>query len=341
VTSVTLSSAGAAGTALVAGSPYDITPSAAVGSGLANYDVHYVKGKLTVGLRTLTITANDRSKTYGDAVNFAGTEFSTNAGGLVNGDSVTSVTLGSAGAPATAEASAVPYAISATNAQGTGLANYAIGYVDGKLTVGKRTLTVTADSKTKLLNAPNPTLTGTVTGIQNNDPITVTYTTSATQSSPVGGYVITPVVTSTPSTVLTTNYTVVTNPATLRILFAWDGFLQPINDTAHQVGTYESKFKLGQTIPVKFDLKDANGVVVTQSTAPWFTRSDYMGPCDVDAQTDAVPTVAPDGQPTYVLTGGHYQYNWSTKGMSKPGEYRIYANLADGNAQSVYICLTK
>ncbi len=51
------------------------------------------------------------------------------------------------------------------------------------------------------------------------------------------------------------------------IIYRWDGFLQPINDTAHDVVTM-SKFKMGQTIPAKFVLKDANGVIVQQSVKP-------------------------------------------------------------------------
>ena len=46
----------------------------------------------------LTITATDRTKTYGAVVTFAGTEFSVS--GLLNADTVTSVTLTSPGAPA-------------------------------------------------------------------------------------------------------------------------------------------------------------------------------------------------------------------------------------------------
>ena len=82
--------------------------------------------------------------------------------------------------------------------------------------------------------------------------------------------------------------------------------------------------------------RDANGAVVTQSTAPTFTRSDYLGACDATAALDTVPTVSPDGAAVYSLTGGHYQYNWSTKSVTKAGEYRIYANLADGTHQSVF-----
>ncbi len=131
VTSVTLASAGAAAGATVAGSPYDITPSNAVGTGLSNYTINYAKGSLTVSTKPLTITANNRSKTYGDTVIFAGTEFT--APGLVNSDTVTSVTLASTGAPAGAAVGS--YDIVPSNAVGTGLGNYIISYMNGTLTV--------------------------------------------------------------------------------------------------------------------------------------------------------------------------------------------------------------
>ena len=52
-----------------------------------------------------------------------------------------------------------------------------------------------------------------------------------------------------------------------------------------------------------------------------------------------LPIVA-DATTQYVFNGGHYQFNWSTKGLTA-GEYRIYANLADGTKRFVDICLTK
>ncbi len=49
-------------------------------------------------------------------------------------------------------------------------------------------------------------------------------------------------------------------------------FLQPVNDTAHQTGTSTSIFKAGQTIPMKFQLKNAAGTVIQAGTAPkWLT----------------------------------------------------------------------
>ena len=71
------------------------------------------------------------------------TEFT--AAGLVNGDTVTSVTLTSAGAAATATVAGSPYAIIARPAVGTGLGNYTISYVDApRLTVNRKALTITA-----------------------------------------------------------------------------------------------------------------------------------------------------------------------------------------------------
>jgi hypothetical protein len=138
VDSVTLTSAGAAATATVAGSTYPIVASAAVGSGTGNYTITYVDGALTVDPASLTITADDQSKPFGVDFVFGGTEFSTN--GLVNGDTVDVVSLASAGAPAAAAPGNYP--ITAGAATGSGLANYTIAYVNGTLTVGNTTPTI-------------------------------------------------------------------------------------------------------------------------------------------------------------------------------------------------------
>src|SRR5205814_4970584 len=150
-----LTSTGAAATATVAGSPYAITASGAVGTGLTNYTITYHDGHLTVNPKGLDITANNRSKTYGDAVTFAGTEFTTVMGQLVNGDIVASVTLTSAGAAAPATVAGSPYAITPSAAMGTGLGNYAISYHNASvgLTVNLRQLDITANNRTKTYGA--------------------------------------------------------------------------------------------------------------------------------------------------------------------------------------------
>ena len=128
--------------------------SAAVGSDAANYAIGYVDGNLEVTKRTLTITADDQTKTYGETFTFDGDEFDTGAGQLVNGDAVTSVSLTSAGAAASALVGDYPVVASA--AVGSGLANYAIGYVDGNLEVTKAASTTTVTCPASVVWTPSP-----------------------------------------------------------------------------------------------------------------------------------------------------------------------------------------
>jgi len=133
VGNVDLASSGAPATASVAGGPYPIAAANATGTGLGNYTISYVPGEFEVAPAPLTVTADNQSKTYGQTLTFDGSEFSTT--GLVNGDSVGSVALASAGAPASASPAGSPYPITASNATGTGLSNYTITYVPGELDV--------------------------------------------------------------------------------------------------------------------------------------------------------------------------------------------------------------
>lgn len=99
-----------------------------------NYTLSLVGAPSTVANITpagLTITANSFSKIIGNSYTFNGTEFSTTA--LFDGDEVTSVTLTSDGA--NAGSTLGEYDITVSNAVGTGLSNYSIAYVNGKLTV--------------------------------------------------------------------------------------------------------------------------------------------------------------------------------------------------------------
>ncbi len=196
VSSVTLNSPGAAATVTVAGSPYSITVSSAAGTGLGNYTITYINGQLTVNPAALTITAKNAGKTYGQTLTLAGTEFTTS--GLVNGDTVSTVTLTSPGAAATAGAAGSPYAIAVSNAGGTGLGNYTITYAPGTLTVTPATLTITAGDATKVYGAALPALTASYSGFVNGDTAASLATppslsTTATATSPVvsGGYPIT------------------------------------------------------------------------------------------------------------------------------------------------------
>jgi len=155
VASVTLSSTGAAATEtfVAPGPTYGITVSDAVGTGLGNYIISYTPATLTITQAALTATANNVSKTYGSTYTFDTTTPSTDFSvtGLKNSDAVNTVDLSSAGAAGTATyvSPGPTYAITVSNAVGTGLGNYIVSYTPGTLTINQAPLTVTAHNVSK------------------------------------------------------------------------------------------------------------------------------------------------------------------------------------------------
>ena len=110
-------------------SPVGSYPITGTGAVDPNYAISYEPGTYTVTPAALTVTATSiPSKVYGTTAKLTYTE-----NGLVNSDTITSVTETSAGAVKTANVGSYPIDIS--NAVGTGLSNYNINYVDGTLTV--------------------------------------------------------------------------------------------------------------------------------------------------------------------------------------------------------------
>ena len=98
---------------------YPITPSGAVSTN-ANYTISYVSGTLTVTPAALTITAHDKTRTYG-AANPA---LTVSYGGFLNGDTAASLaTQPVVTTAATAASSVGAYAITATGASSV---NYTI-----------------------------------------------------------------------------------------------------------------------------------------------------------------------------------------------------------------------
>jgi len=145
VTSVSLSSTGAAGTAGVGN--YQIAVSGAAGSGLSNYAIYYNTGSLGVTPAPLTVAANDQTKVYGTTAVLGTTAYSV-TGSMFNGDLVTGVTLASGAAGA--GASVGSQVIVPSNATGTGVSNYSITYSQaGRLTVTPAPLTIKAADQTK------------------------------------------------------------------------------------------------------------------------------------------------------------------------------------------------
>ena len=95
----------------------------------------------------LTISAHDASKIVGQGITLSG--YSTS--GLVEGDSVSSLSLTSAGEPASAVTG--NYTIVASNATGSALSNYAIRYEEGTLRVSAATVESALASEKQLYDS--------------------------------------------------------------------------------------------------------------------------------------------------------------------------------------------
>src|ERR1035437_7308686 len=139
--------------------------------------------------KAVTITANDFIKHFNTILTFTGNEFT--AEGLIPGDAVPSVIISSPGAPASADVG--KYVISIAGGADD---NYQFSYVNGTLTVGKSTLIVMADNKTKVYGSENSELSITYSGFFKNEDASVldvnpVVTTTALNTSNAGSYAIT------------------------------------------------------------------------------------------------------------------------------------------------------
>jgi hypothetical protein len=124
-----------------------------------------------------------------------------------------------------------------------------------------------------------------------------------------------------------------------KVVYRWDGFLQPINDTAHQVGSTTSIFKAGSTVPVKFQLMKADGTVVQAVAAPvWLTP--VKGSATSAAVDEAVYSATADSGSTYRYDASaqQYIYNWKT-GSAGGNYWRIGVTFDDGQTYYVNIGL--
>jgi filamentous hemagglutinin family protein len=161
----------------------------AAGAADNNYDFVYAGGSLTINKATLTATADNKTRIYGD-VNPALTVTYT---GFKNGENSSVLdTAASASTGATVLSNTGSYAITASGAADN---NYDFTYTGGSLSVTKAMLSATADDKTRIYGNANPALTTSYTGFKNGDTVSVlntqaTASTVATTASDVGLYTI-------------------------------------------------------------------------------------------------------------------------------------------------------
>ena len=155
---------------------YTIIPA---GVTAGNYKITFIPGKLTVEKKVVDVTAEAKTKTYGDA----DPELTYITSGLVNGDTLK-------GALARAEGENVgEYLIGVGTLNND---NYTITYTGAKLTVEQKHITVTADDQSVAQYLPFPEYTYKVEGLVGEDTLLVepTFSVSITDTKTVGEYEI-------------------------------------------------------------------------------------------------------------------------------------------------------
>src|SRR5687768_16066860 len=158
---------------------------------MSNYALQATEGVLTVSTAALTLVANNTTRTYGNTTPV----LSGSVTGAKNGDVISFFVRAT---PATSALSPVgTYSLEVILAEAYN--NYHVATsTNGTLTIVQRALAAVADgdgvSVTREYGDPNPTFTGTITSgsLVAGDGVTLTYVTTATQTSDAGFYDITP-----------------------------------------------------------------------------------------------------------------------------------------------------
>ena len=286
VTNITLSSLGSVSNAAVGS--YAINASGASGLGLTNYAIGYSNGTLTVGAANVLIVAGSTNKVYGTTLNPVVYSVS----GLLNGDTVTNVTLSSLGSVSNAPVASYP--ISASAALGVGLTNYNIGYSNGTLTVNAANLLVTAGSTNKVYGSTLNPSGFAVAGLLNSDNVTnVTLTSGGSVSNAsVGGYVISASGASGPGL---TNYIIGYSNGTLTVNAAI--LMVSADNKSRNYGQPNPVLTLGFTGLVNgegtnvLDALPSASTVATNTTAPGGYPITVVGGADVNYSFSFVPGV--------------------------------------------------
>ena len=177
-------------TPATASSPAGIYPVTCSGASDPSYDITYEEGSLTISRVTLTVQAPSASKAYGDPV----PELAPSYSGLANGDEGPA-TAATCSATADTASAAGSYQVTCTGAEDP---NYDIGYAQGILSVTKVTVTVTADSESRVYGQPNPPLGASFSGFALDETLATSdvtgspsCTTTAVTASAPGTYPVT------------------------------------------------------------------------------------------------------------------------------------------------------
>jgi hypothetical protein len=146
-----------------------------------NYDLTYTGANLSITPATLTVTADDKTKVYGETNPSLTVSYS----GFQNGDDASDLdTAPTANTSAVDDSDVGTYAITAS---GGADANYTFSYVDGELEVTPLAITVTVDASDKVYDATDTaSVVLTPDGLLFGDAVTAGYTIASFSDANVG-----------------------------------------------------------------------------------------------------------------------------------------------------------
>ena len=287
------------------------TAAISVSGGLdTNYNYVYVDGVLTINKATLTATAQNVSRAYGDA----NPTFPIVYSGFKNSETSAVIdTLATASTTATASSGAGTAPITPSGALDN---NYDFNYVNGILTINKADLTVTADNKTREYGDANPTLTYTFGSFKNGENSSVlvglpTISTTATTTTNAGTAAITL------SGGSGGNYNYVFTNGTLTITKAT--LTATAQDTSREYGDVNPTFAIGYT---GFKNGETASVIDTLATASSTATT------AINAGTTAAitPTGAIDNNYNFTYVNGTLTINKANLNVTADNKTREYGD---------------
>jgi hypothetical protein len=271
-----------------------------------NYSVTPTDGTLTVNQRPITVTADNKSKTYGDL----NPGLTATVTGTVNGGDSVNYTLATT---ALQFSNVGSYPITVTLGSNP---NYSVTPTNGTLTVTPAPLSITPDGgKSKTYGATFTAFTGVVVGLKNSDAVTVTYTSAgAPAAAGVGSYDIT-VAGYTFTAGSASNYTITTNTAVKGLTVQYGVCLN--YDPTRSV-------KSGAAYPIKLYLCNASGANVSSPSIilnafQVYQSSGFSGPPEDAGNAN------PDDNFRYEPGNASYIFNLKTTGLPS-GTYVLKFN---------------
>ena len=130
-----------------------------------------------------------------------------------------------------------------------------------------------------------------------------------------------------------------------RVIYGFSGFLQPVNDPNYPQACGSpcplSVFKAGIVVPVKFQLRDANGVTVQAALGPvWLTPVRTGATSAGVGESTVIVAATTGGTFKWDATTQQYVFNWNTRGYPKGSIWTIGVTLDDGMTYRVQIGLS-